>query len=435
MARHPLAPLLACLLALQPAVLTATYAQPQIDTSRQTELEAEIADYQRLLETRRAESARIERELGETRTRLRDRIAERDRVSNELAGLRSRREALQSEIRELGTRLAETEARIDRILEDLEALEVRIRALLLNLNRQRSGRFARILSQSASMHELQVKNYYLSLINSQDADVIESLDLSRAQLEEAQRQLAEQLAAREVAEEELAANEVRLEASRAELESIIAELEATREGQLAQQQALLEAQDDIERTLGNLDQQLEAEIIRLQAERERLIREAQQAFLAERERQRLRDQAADVDQRIENLTAPITAAPSGYVYPVAGHQIVSRYGQDSNSFMAIRASSVNAAVVAVQEGVVRGVSFVSANDGYMVSVAHSERLSTVYTNLRPPLVRVGDRVRRGQVLGNLGGSTLVAPDTLKLWVQVTENGRSSFVDPAAVLGF
>jgi septal ring factor EnvC (AmiA/AmiB activator) len=431
---------LACTLALaMPAPLptTAAFAQPEVDTRRQEALEAEIADYQRLLEARRGEVARIERELGDTRSRLRARIAERDRVSGELADLRSRREALQAEIHDLEGQLADTEARIDDILGDLESLKVRIRALLLNLNRQRSGRFARVLSQAESFHELQVKNYYLSLINTQDAEVVARLDLALADLEEAQGRLAEQLAAREAAEAELAANQERLEAAEAQLEGIIEELEATRAGQLAQQQALLEAQDEIERTLANLDQQLDVEVARLQAERDRLLRELRerQAFLAERERQRLRDQAADVDRRIENLTAPITAAPSGYVYPVAGHQIISRYGEDSNSYMALRASSANAAVVAVQAGVVRGVSFVSANDGYMVSIAHSDRLSTVYTNLRPPLVRVGDRVSQGQVLGNLGGSTLVAPDTLKLWVQVIENGRSSFVDPAVVLGF
>ncbi|MEX2541146.1 MAG: peptidoglycan DD-metalloendopeptidase family protein [Trueperaceae bacterium] len=410
-------------------------AQPQPDESRRIELEAQIADYERLLEARRVEAERIEEELGETRARLRRRIAERDEVSTELGELRSRREALQVEIRDLEVRLGETEERIADILADIEALKVRIEALLVNLHRQRSGRFARVLSQSESFHELQVKNRYLSLLNTQDADVVERLNGTRAELLAAQEQLAGQLAAREAAEAELAANEVRLEAASIELVAIIADLESTRAGQLAQQESLLEAQDDIERTLGNLDQQLDDEIVRLQAERQRLLREAQQSYLAERERQRLRDQADALDERIDNLTAPLTAAPSGYVYPVAGHTIVSRYGQDGNSYMAMRASSSNAAVVAVQEGVVRGVSYVSANDGYMVSIAHSDRLSTVYTNLRPPIVRVGDRVTQGQVVGNLGGSTLVAPDTLKLWVQVSENGRSAFIDPASALGF
>jgi septal ring factor EnvC (AmiA/AmiB activator) len=425
---------LALLLLLAP-LSCQSLAQPQPDTSVRDALEEQIADYQELLESRRAEAERIEAALGETSGRLRQRIGERDRVSAELAELRARREALQAEIRELEGQLTATEDRIEGILADLEALKVRIEALLINLHRQRSGRFARVLAKSESFHALQVKNYYLSLLNQQDADVLASLDATHARLLEAQQQLSRQLAARESAEQELLANQERLEAKEQELAVLIAELESTRAGQLAQQQSLIEAQNELERTLGNLDRQLETEITRLEAERQRLLREAQEAYLAEQQRQRLRDQAASLGRRIDNLTAPITAAPSGYVYPVAGHAITSRYGQDGNSFMALRASSPNAAVVAVQEGVVRAVSFVSANDGYMVSIAHSDRLSSVYTNLRPPLVQVGERVAQGEVIGHLGGSTLVAPDTLKLWVQVSENGRTAFVDPASALGF
>lgn len=419
------------LLSPQPA----SFAQPEPDTSRRVELEAEIADYERLLESRRREAERIEEELGVTSGNLRQRVAERDEVSSELVSLRAQREALQAQIRDLEAQLEQTRERIDEIHADLEALKERVKALLLNLHRQRSGRFARVLAQAESFHDLQVKNYYLSLLSEQDASVMQRLDTARSELLAAQQQLSEQLAAQEAAAAELSSNEARLEAKEAELASIIADLESTRAGQLAQRQSLLEAQDRIEETLGDLDRQLEAEIARLRAERDRLLREAQEAYLAEQRRQRLREQAAAVDERIGNLTAPITAAPSGYVYPVADHAVLSRYGQDNNSYMALRASSANAAVMAVQAGVVRGVSFVSANDGYMVSVAHSDRLSTVYTNLRPPLVQVGDRVEQGEVIGHLGGSTLVAPDTLKLWVQVTENGRTAFVDPADALGF
>ncbi|MEX2535676.1 MAG: peptidoglycan DD-metalloendopeptidase family protein [Trueperaceae bacterium] len=410
-------------------------AGAQLDTSRREALEAEIAEYQRLLQSRGEEAEEIEGELAETSGNLRNRIAERDEVSAELAGLRARRESLQAEIRTLTTRLEEAEVRIEAILADLDELKLRIRALLVNLHRQRAGRFAGVLSQSQSFHDLQVKNSYLSLLSEQDTDVVERLDSSRNELEQAQQQLSEQLVAREAAEQELLTNQTSLEAKEAQLASIIAELESTRAGQLAQRQSLLEAQDEIERTLSELDLQLEDEITRLRLEEERLRREAAQAFLDEQRRQRLLDQADALGQRIGNLTAPLTAAASGYVYPLAGHTVVSAYGEDNNSYMALRSASANAAVVAVQDGVVRGVSFVSANDGYMVSLAHSDNLSTVYTNLRPPLVQVGDRVSQGDVIGHLGGSTLVAPDTLKLWVQVTENGRSAFVDPAVALGF
>jgi murein DD-endopeptidase MepM/ murein hydrolase activator NlpD len=410
-------------------------AQPQLDTSRREALEADISDYQRLLESRAREARGIEAALAATSENLEARIAERDLVSEQLAELRSREQELLARITELEGQLAATEEQIAAINADLETLKTRVSALLINLHRQRTGRFARVLSQAESFHDLQVKNYYLSLLTEQDTEVIDRLETTSAQLLEAQQRLSEQLSALATAEAELRKNRTNLLATEDELERIIAGLESTRAGQLAQRQSLIEAQNEIESTLGDLDRQLEVEITRLRQEEQRLLRQMQEAYLDELKQEQLRQQAAALGRRIDNLTAPLTAAPSGYVYPVADHTIVSRYGQDNNSYMGLRAATAYAPVVAVQEGVVRLVSFVSANDGYMVSIAHTDTLSTVYTNLRPPVVEVGDRVSKGQMLGYLGGSTLVAPDTLKLWVQVTENGRSAFVDPATALGF
>jgi septal ring factor EnvC (AmiA/AmiB activator) len=355
---------------------TWTWAQPQLDTTRREALEAQIAEYQRLLRSRAQEEREIEQALAATGEDLQARVAERDRVSSQLAALRTREQELLAEIGRRESQLAVTEEQIGAIMADLDTLKVRISALLINLHRQRTGRFARVLSKAESFHDLQVNNYYLSLLTEQDTDVVERLDATRAELQAAERLLSEQLAALETTGAELRANRARLEASEAELEEIIAGLESTRAGQLAQRQSLIQAQDQIESTLGDLDRRLESEIARLKEEEQRLLRQLQEAYLNELERQRLREQAADVGARIENLTAPLTAAPSGYVYPVAGHTVVSRYGQDNNSFMGLRASAPYAAVVAVQEGVVRLVSFVSANDGFLVSVAHSERLAT-----------------------------------------------------------
>lgn len=426
------APWIICLLALL-LTLPQLPAAGQVDTGRREALEAEIERYQQVLESRNHEAAQIEQELAATSGALRRRLAERDDVSEQLSRLNTERARLEREIADLDSQLAATEESMEMLLGDLEELKRRIRALLVNLHRQRTGRFARILSQSETFHELQVKNHYLSLLSEQDANLMAELDDTLRRLEETQARLSSQLADREAAERALVANLASLEEKNAQLAAIIAELESTRAGQLAQRQSLIEAQEQLERTLGELDRKLDDEIARLREEEERLRRQAAQAYLEER--QRLLDRADEVGQRIENLTGTFAAAPSGYVYPLADHTVLSRYGQDNNSFMALRAPSPNAPVVAVQDGVVRATTYLGANDGFMVRVDHSNRLSTVYTNLRPPRVQLGERVVQGQVLGFLGGSTLVAADTLKLWVQVTENGRSSFVDPAGALGF
>jgi murein DD-endopeptidase MepM/ murein hydrolase activator NlpD len=68
-------------------------------------------------------------------------------------------------------------------------------------------------------------------------------------------------------------------------------------------------------------------------------------------------------------------------------------------------------------------------------VRHDATTTTVYTNLRPPVVATGDAVDPGSVLGYLGGGTLIPPDVLRFYVRRTDaGGNAVFVDPGPVLG-
>ena len=409
-------------------------AQVELDTSRREALERQIEEYQQLLGARQQEEQELSEQLSQTSAELQETTAQRDRILGELAQLRNQQAQLQAQMEQLNEELRITEERIERILSDLEALKVRIEALLVNLHRQDTARFASVLTEVNSFFELQVKNRYLSLLGEQDTELMHSLEANRQELLEAQLLLSDQLSSLEATQAQLAQNEAQLAQSEAQLREVIAQLESTREGQMAQRQQVIAAQAQLESELGDLDRQLANEIQRLREEQARIERQLAQEFLAQRERERLEQQAQDVGQRIENLTGPIVESDSGYIYPLTNPTVLARYGVDNNSYMTLRAQDDNAPVLAVQDGVVRGVSFVSANDGYMVSIAHSDTLSSVYTNLRPPEVQVGDRVSQGQVIGYLGGSSLLPANTLKLWVQVNEGGRSSFVDPSTTLG-
>ena len=318
---------------------------------------------------------------------------------------------------------------------NLESFKGRIQSLMVNLYRQRSNRFARTLSQAQSFHELRVKNYYLSLLTEQDAALVKELNDTLAELQEAQTMLVQQLEERRTKEAQLKANEVELEDAKNKLEGIIAELQATHEGQLAQKQALLREQNAIEASLTDLGDKYQAEIARLREEEEQLRRQAAQAFLDQRERQRLLQEADQARTRIENLTTPLQPLSSGFIFPISGAVLISDYGDNNASFVALRADVPNAAVRSMQDGVVVQVALISANDGYLVAVQHSQDLVTAYTNLRRPLVAIGDRVAQGQVVGYLGGSSLLPNDILKLWVRISRNGQTSYIDPGRILGF
>ncbi|HLR46106.1 MAG TPA: peptidoglycan DD-metalloendopeptidase family protein [Deinococcales bacterium] len=422
-----------------PAVLTllllavaAPVANAQeVDTSRRDALESEIEDYERLLEQRSADIDNIQTELGETAAALQARIAERDQVAAEISSLRTQRADLQAQIAQLELDLEATAADIDRILGNLDSLLGRISALLVNLYTRGASRYAEALSQATSYHDFQVRSHYLSLLTEQDVTLVNELNDTRAELLEAQQQQRDQLEAQSAAEDELRRNEETLLTQEANLQGIIGELESTRAGQQAQEQALMEAQNEIESTLSSLAGQLQAEIRRLREEEERLRREAAEAFLEERERESLLEQAEETRSRIENLTEPLLPTSSDFAWPVDGPTIASSYGTDNNSYLALKAVSANAPVRAMEAGVVTSVLLLSANDGYLVGIQHASDLIVSYTNLQRPVVQVGQRVSKGELLGHLGGGALVAPDILKLWV--TAGG--TFVDPQARLGF
>ncbi len=421
--------LLAITLAL--AVLFQAAAQPRADTSTRDALESEIAAYERMLQERSADISRLEAELGSTASTLQARIRDRDNVSQQISDLRAQRAALQAEIAQLELDLEATAAEIERILGNLDSLLERISALLVNLYTQGNNRYAEALSQATSYHDFQVRSAYLALLTQQDVDLVNELNMTREQLLGAQQRQSDQLQAQSAAEENLRVNEEALVLQQNSLAAIIAELESTQAGQRAQQQALLQAQNELESTLQSLGNRLQNEIARLRAEEERLQREAAQAWLDQQQRQNLEQQAAETRTRITNLTEPLLPGNSNYSWPVPGPTIASQYGFENNSYLALRASTPNAAVTAMEAGVVMTVMRLSANDGYLVAIQHETDMLVSYTNLQPPLVEAGQRVSKGQLLGYLGGGTIVQNDILKIWVQVSNR----FVDPQPRLGF
>lgn len=424
-----LAASLACLLVGLLAV-----APAQVDSQLREELERQASEYQTLLEERQAEIARIEEALGDTRGELEARIAERDRVSARIAELAAEERALEARIAELEAERADTQARIETEQEDLARLEGRIQTLLVSLHRQRQGRSVTALAGADSLHDVRVKNRYLSILSQQHVALVQEVNARLSSLRDLRADLEQQLAELSASREELAATRSAQEDARAELESIIAQLNQSEEGQQAQRAELMAAQQRLEAELARTEERLQAEIQRLREEEARLREEAE-AFVNDRQqREALEAEADRTAERIRALTSPQEPNPSGFVGPLDGGTLVSEYGDGNNSFVAIRAEEEGAPVYVVQGGVVTAAQSIGANDGFMVAVRHDEALTTVYTNLTDPEVQVGDRLQRGQVIGYLGGGTLPPPDVLRLYARLSDGTREAFVDPLPLLG-
>jgi murein DD-endopeptidase MepM/ murein hydrolase activator NlpD len=408
-----------------------SFSFAQTPSQRQLELENNIANSEALLEQREQEIAKLEMQLGETASQLEAQIAERDRVSNDLAALREEQIVLTDSIAVLEAQLAETQAKLEELQVQVADLKVRVQELLVGVYKQRSGRYARVLTQADSLHDLQVKNYYLSLLSDQDVDLVTELSVKATELINTQDMQNQQLSALQAQKAALEANQVALEIKRSDLETIVANLESTREGQLATRIDLLESQASLEATIAELQSQRQAEIARLQEEARRKREEAARAASA-LEQERLQNEADEAEQRATNLTAPLPEMAPGYVSPLSYAEIFAPYGECGRCIM-LRANTVGAPVFAAQSGVVLTANFLSANDGYLVSVQQENGVIIAYSNLQGNTpVKIGDQVAQGDTLGYLGGGGLIPPDVLKIYVRT---GRNEFVDPLTILSF
>lgn len=414
-------------------LICACISEAQTSNTR-NQLEQDISTYEQLQQQRQQELENIRQSLGDLEASINARLSERDRISQDLTDLRSERQSILNNISSLEAEQAKTEADIKELEAQLESLKVRIQAMLENLYKQRSNGFATSVAKAQTFHELQVKNYYLSLLADQDVALVNELDVTVSALFSAQQQLIAQVQDLTAAEQELARNEASLEAKQQELNGIIAELESSREGQLAQRASVLLEQEKLEAELDRSRVALANEIARLEREAQEARRRAQEAVEA-RERQRLTEQAQQSEARIQALTLPAEPEESEFIYPVDSPQLLNRYG-DLGPYITLRAPLQGAAVRAIHSGVVGEVSWLGANSGYVVSINHSSSLTTAYWNLQLPEVQPNQRIEQGEIIGYLGGGGLLPADVLRFTVRVVDgNQKAAYVDPADYLGF
>lgn len=424
-----------CLLVVTLTVLTTVltgHAWAQNNTTTQ-ELERDIATYRESLAAREREQADIDAALGELADELAAQIAERDRISGELVNLRRDRQALEAELAALERQVAANETRIAELEGQLAVLETRLESLLIALHKQRNNRYAQALADADSFFALRVRNYYLSELANQDVSILADIRTTVRQLANAQTQLAEQVNARNATLSELQATETRLTTSQQQLEQVISDLEASRAGQLALRQDVINQQNTLETTIAGARRALTSE-------RERLAREAAEARRRAREatateRQDLLDEAEQTEAAAAALAVPTRPLEDGYVLPFPNPQLSRRYG-DEGPYVFLRAEQDYTAVRAVKSGVVQIVQPVQANTGYLVVIAHDSELLSAYQNLQAPQLEIGDWVNQGDIIGYLGGGTLIPANTLKFFIGLSQaGGGAAWVDPSPRLGF
>ena len=102
-----------------------------------------------------------------------------------------------------------------------------------------------------------------------------------------------------------------------------------------------------------------------------------------------------------NIPPPAASPDATFAWPLRGWLT---QGYSSKHRALDIATSYAAPVYAVGDGVVVRAGWLFTGYGYSVIINHGNGLQTLYSHMKGPLVRVGERVKRGQMIGQVGST-------------------------------
>lgn len=358
--------------------------------------EAEIEKTKQEVQQLNNEIRQLDEELGQAKAEINDK-------RSEIADVRSHIEALQEEIIELEKRIEERDA----------LLKERARVMYQNGG---TINYLEVILGAKSFGDFLDRVNAISMIATQDKNMIEAHIADQQQLESVKNEVEKQLAALEVHLQELEEMKASLEQKRSQKDDLVHRLEE-------KLNSLNEDLDEIENA---------SEILRKQEEalkKELAAYEARQRQLASR---------SSGSSGTVHSTPVVTEA--GFMRPATG-RITSKFGPRS-SFggrmhygidIGKNGRSGDVPIVAVQDGTVVTARYMNGY-GNTIMIAHyidGELITTLYAHLDSYAVSEGDTVSKGQVIGMMGntGRSFGA----HLHFEVHEGGwngaKSNAVDP------
>jgi septal ring factor EnvC (AmiA/AmiB activator) len=425
----------AVLLALLCIVATAQTTSPQLE-----QLQRDLREQQRVRDLSNARANGLENSIKGLNARERSLNATVSALNTRLAKLERERASTQKQ-------LSQTEDKSQSLSLEIKMLEARIAygkeqlsILIKTLDKDRSKRYVRLMVRADNAFDLAVKARDLDAIQDVNLNVIDELNTNVALLSSKNREYLGVIAKLNQYQRLLERKKTEISRNKTKLSAAITDLKQTRAGQQALQLQAVRSAQAASASASSIYSRLISEKSRLaeirrqraiEAERKRreeAQRKAEEAIRIARIRdQRARDRAAELErQRQAEAAARIARAtpiqlPTNvgqFLFPMPGGGIFADFGSEGNDYMSIRGAS-GAAVQAAADGTVVGVETIGSNYGYYVLIAHTndlDSLVTIYGNLQYPNVSAGQDVRRGQIIGNVGGGALFPDNELHFHV-------------------
>lgn len=343
-----------------------------------------------------------------------------DANASEMQALVDQKAAIDQEIVLLNSQIENVNSQITAygqlIADSQEQLEVS-QSLLDNLNTKH-------LERIRAMEEEGAISYWEVLFRSNSfTDMLDRLNMIEEIAEADRRRLDEMRLAAEI-----------VEATRAELESNMLELEASRDTLTAIQEELTDRRDDSDDILRQLVErrdEFQALLDESEAAQDELMQE-----IAKKEKDL---KAAQYDEYLAKLAAQGNAPPSNatWIKPVSGATLTSPFGKRVHPVLGYErmhngidlGCPSGTPIYATRGGTVTTASYQAGGAGYYVSINHLDGFASIYMHMTRYVVSAGQQVSAGQLIGYVGSTGISTGPHLHFGVSYA----GTYVNPLAYI--
>ena len=372
----------------------------------------------------------LKNEISQSQNEIMDLVEQKAQIDRQIELTQESIETQNDLIQEYNLLIAEKQNELDEALQAHEDLNVKYRARIRSMEENGKLTYWSILFKANSFADLLDRVDTINEIARADANMLAKLQESARQIEASRQELAAEKISLEEAKDELAQEEANLVAQREESDRLFAELWADNQALEAAAAKYDKQKEDVLAQIAKSEQAYKDQVAA--EEKARKDREAKERAAAA---------ARAAQERQNNSTGnsgsnTYTASKYGFIWPSYCHAISDYFGPryhpithtySNHSGIDIKAAA-GTAIYACASGRVSTASFGTAY-GYHVVINHGNGFSTLYGHMTRYIVKEGDYVSQGQVIGYVGSTGWSTAPHLHL----TMYYNGSLVNPLAYL--